>query len=111
MTPPDTPRRVLHPRDLGCPRCGAGVDRPCSFAGRVQKEAHCTERLLALGDPDLRADAAPEPPPKPPAEKPPVEKPPAPDRPKKKRPLPSAPAGGRPAAPEAQNDAPLTLFG
>ena len=103
MTPPDTPRRVLHPRDLVCPRCGAGVDRPCSFAGRIQKEVHCTERLLALGDPDLRVEAAPEPSP--------AKKPPAKDRPKKRRPLPPAPAGRKPAAPEAREDAPLTLFG
>ncbi|QIN85452.1 hypothetical protein GBA63_22385 (plasmid) [Rubrobacter tropicus] len=106
MTPPHEPRRVLHPRDLLCPRCGAGVDRPCSFAGHVQKEIHCTERLLALGDPALRVEAAPEPP-----TKPPPEKPPAPERPKKRRPLPPAPSGRKPAAPEAQDDAPLTLFG
>lgn len=106
MPTTDEPRRVLHPRDLVCPRCGAGVDRPCSFAGRVQKEVHCTERLLALGDPDLRVEAPPEP-----QAKPPPETPPAPDRPKKKRPLPSAPVAGRPAASAAQDDAPLTLFG
>ena len=81
----DKPRRVLHPRDLVCPRCGAGVDRPCSFSGRVQEELHCTERLLALGDPDLRVESPPEPSPR-------DEKPPATDPPKKRRPLPSAPA-------------------
>lgn len=102
MTPTDEPRRVLHPRDLVCPRCGAGVDRPCSFAGRVQREAHCTERLLALGDPGLRVEAAP------PSQ--PAKKAPAPDRPKKKRPLPSAPTGREPAA-AVEDDAPLTLFG
>ena len=103
MTSPDKPRRVLHPRDLVCPRCGAGVDRPCSFAGHVQKEIHCTERLLALGDPGQRVEAASEPPTKPPPRK----NTPAPDPPRKMRPLPSAPAGN-PAAPE--DDVPLTLF-
>ncbi len=104
MTPPDKPRRVLHPRDLVCPRCGSGVDRPCSFAGHVQEEIHCTERLLALGDPGLRVEAPPEPQ----TEPRPRKRTPAPDPPKKKRPLPSVPTKN-PAAPE--DDAPLTLFG
>lgn len=94
---PDKPRRVLHPRDLVCPRCGADVGRPCSFANRVQEEVHCTERLLALGDPGLRVESPPEP-------SPPDEKPPAADAPKKRRALPSAQAAARP-----ENPAP-TLF-
>lgn len=106
----EKPRRILHPRDFVCPSCSAGVDRPCSFAGRVQKEVHCTERLLALGDPHLRAEAAPAPPTTPPTE-PPPEKPPASDEPRKRRPLPSAPDGRKPAAPESEDGAPLTLFG
>lgn len=100
---PDKPRRVLHPRDLVCPRCGAGVDRPCSFAGRVHKEIHCTERLLALGDPGQRVEAAPGPPP--PAEKPP------PDPPTRRRPLPSAPSAATESASQDADDPPLTLFG
>ncbi len=103
MTPPEKPRRVLHPWDLVCPRCGAGVDRPCTFSGRVQKEIHCTERLLALGDPGQRVEAAPEPPP--PAEKPP------PDPPTRRRPLPSAPSAATKPASQDADDPPLMLFG
>ena len=103
-TQPDEPRRVLHPRDLVCPRCGAGVDRACSFAGRVQEELHCTERLLALGDPGLHVESPPEPSPS-------DEKPAAADPPKKRRPPPSAPASEPepPVAPRAETPSP-TLF-
>ena len=107
---PDRTRRVLHPRDLVCPRCGADVDHPCSFSGRIQKEVHCTERLLALGDPGLRVEAAPEAAPEPPPASQPANKTPAPDPPKKKRPLPSAPSRRKAAAP-VEDAAPLTLFG
>ena len=99
----DERRRVLHPRDLVCPRCGAGVDRPCSFSGHVQTEIHCTERLLALGDPDLRADGRPDPPPR--------NAGPASEPPRKRRPLPSRPVPPRASEAEADHQPPLTLFG
>ena len=108
--PPDEPRRVLHPRDLVCPRCGADVDGPCSFSGRVQRELHCTERLLALGNPDLRVrprSGLPAQQPKPQKTRP------APDTPKKeRRPLPSGPAApSASSSGHADQQPPLTLFG
>ena len=103
MPTTDEPRRVLHPRDLVCPRCGAGVDRPCSFSGRVQTEIHCTERLLALGNPDLRAADRPAPSPR--------NTRPAAEPPNKRRPLPSRPVPPRSPEPEADHQPPLTLFG
>lgn len=104
------PRGIRHPRHLVCPRCRAAVGRPCSFAGRVQADLHCTERLLALGNPDLRA--------RPrsglPAQQPnPQKTRPAPGAPKKKRrPLPSGPAVPLASSRgNADQQPPLTLFG
>lgn len=106
MSPTDKPRRVRHPRDLVCPCCGANVDSPCSFSGRVQTEIHCTERLLALGDPSLRVEAAPGPPT--PDEKPTDKRQgnSAANPSKKRRPLPGGPS--KPG--DADDDTPLTLF-
>ena len=104
MTPPGKPRRVLHPRDLVCPRCGADVDRPCSFSGRVQEQIHCTERLLALGDPGPRLQASPQSP----QTDQQGAKPPAVEPSKKRRPLPSGPPA---TSPDDVEQAPLTLFG
>jgi hypothetical protein len=110
MTSPGKPRCILHPRDLVCPRCGAGVDHPCSFSGHVQEEIHCTERLLALSDRDLRV--RPEPESSSPASPTADERPPATDPPKKRRPLPAAPgATTKAASARPDDDAPLTLFG
>lgn len=42
----DATGRVLHPRAMDCPRCGATAGKPCRLpTGKVLLDIHCTVRV------------------------------------------------------------------